>query len=165
MPKPDTFDPRLDLFMERVVDVPVARVWRAWTDPDELKRWFTPAPWTTSHCEIDLRPGGRFVTVACPPEGEAFAMTTCYLEIEPERKLVWTDALGPDYRPAAAPNPCVGAFFTATVLFAPEGAGTRYTVIIRHGDPAAKIRHEEQGFPGGWEEALAQLVAMVGAEA
>ena len=62
MPQPADFNPQLDLFMERVVDVPVARVWRAWTDPDQVKQWFTPAPWQTTRCEIDLRPGGRFLT-------------------------------------------------------------------------------------------------------
>ncbi|HEY2939715.1 MAG TPA: SRPBCC domain-containing protein [Gaiellaceae bacterium] len=35
-------------------------VWMAWTQPEHLKKWFTPAPWTTVDCEIDLRPGGVF---------------------------------------------------------------------------------------------------------
>ena len=51
-------DPRLDLVLERVVDVPPKLVWAAWTTPQYIKKWFTPAPWQTVDCEIDLRPGG-----------------------------------------------------------------------------------------------------------
>ena len=47
-----TIDSRLDLVLERIVDVPPELVWAAWTEPEQLKRWFTPAPWTTVDCEI-----------------------------------------------------------------------------------------------------------------
>lgn len=40
-------DPKRDLVLERVVDVPRELVWRAWTRPEDLKKWFAPAPWTT----------------------------------------------------------------------------------------------------------------------
>jgi uncharacterized protein YndB with AHSA1/START domain len=62
-------DPQLDLIFERIVDVAPALVWAAWTTPEHLKHWFTPAPWKTIDCEIDLRPGGLFRTVMCSPEG------------------------------------------------------------------------------------------------
>src|ERR1700757_372332 len=65
-------DPKLDLLLERIVDVPRELVWRAWTTPEHLKKWFTPAPWTTVDCEIDLRPGGIFRTVMRSPEGQEF---------------------------------------------------------------------------------------------
>ena len=45
-------------------------VWKAWTMPEHLKKWFTPAPWQTVECEIDLRPGGIFRTVMRSPEGQ-----------------------------------------------------------------------------------------------
>ena len=50
-------DPKTDLVLERVVDVAPELVWKAWTTPEYLKQWFTPAPWKTVGCEIDLRPG------------------------------------------------------------------------------------------------------------
>jgi uncharacterized protein YndB with AHSA1/START domain len=65
-------DPRLDLLLQRVVDVPPELVWAAWTKPEHVKKWFTPAPWTTVDCEIDLRPGGIFRTVMRSPEGQEF---------------------------------------------------------------------------------------------
>ncbi|HVY55877.1 MAG TPA: SRPBCC domain-containing protein, partial [Thermodesulfobacteriota bacterium] len=45
-------DPRLDLVIERIIDVPRELVWKAWTTPEHLMKWFTPAPWMTVACEI-----------------------------------------------------------------------------------------------------------------
>jgi len=73
--------PCLDLVLERVVDVPRELVWRAWTMPEHLMKWFTPVRWKTVACEIDLRPGGRFHTVMQSPEGREFRNVGCYLEV------------------------------------------------------------------------------------
>ena len=62
-------DPKLDLVLERVVDVPPNLVWVAWTTPEYLKKWFTPAPWQAIECKIDLRPGGIFRPGCAQPEG------------------------------------------------------------------------------------------------
>lgn len=149
-------DPKLDLVLERVVDVPRELVWAAWTQPDHLSKWFTPAPWTVSACEIDLRPGGRFRTVMRSPEGVEHDNVGCYLEVVPFERLVWTDALLPGYRPSSQP------FMTAVVSMEPHGTtGTRYTAIALHKDEAGRKQHEEMGFHEGWGKALDQLVAHV----
>ena len=85
-------DPRLDLILERVVDVAPELVWAAWTVPTHVKKWFTPAPWKTVDCEIDLRLGGIFRTMRSP-EGQDITNVGCFLEIVANRKLVWTVAL------------------------------------------------------------------------
>lgn len=154
-------DPTLDLVLERIVDVPVEKVWKAWTTPEQLKQWFTPAPWTTTDCEIDLRPGGAFRTVIRSPEGSEKTANCCYLEVVENQKLVWTDAMGPGFRPAPKPNQCFGHFFTAVILLEPHGAGTRYTVIALHGDQAAAQADLEQGFNFGWSAALEQMVGLI----
>lgn len=150
-------DPALDLVLERVVDVRPEQVWRAWTEPEHLMRWFTPRPWETIACEIDLRPGGIFSTTMRSPEGEVMPTSAgCWLEVVKHRKLVFTDALGPGYRPNAE------GFFTATILMEPEGNGTRYIAIAMHVDEAGKKRHEEMGFHQGWATALEQLAEYAG---
>jgi len=151
-------DPKLDLVLERVVDVSPEIVWTAWTTPAHLKKWFSPAPWTTVECEIDLRPGGAFRTVMRSPEGKDFPNVGCYLEIVPNRKLVWTDALEAGFRPSRAPAH-LGFRFTATILLEPHAKGTKYTAIAMHGDADGRQKDAAMGFMDGWGTVLDQLGA------
>jgi len=134
----DAPNPALDLLFERIVDAAPAQIWAAWTRPELLKRWFTPAPWMTVDCEIDLRPGGIFRTEMRGPQGQEISNSGCYLEIVPDERLVWTGALGPGYRPRTTPP---GAFLmTAVIALAPVGRGTRYTAQVLHSDEHARAR-------------------------
>ena len=54
-----TPDPALDLVLERTIPVSPERVWAAWTRPELLMQWFTPAPWKTVAADLDLRVGDR----------------------------------------------------------------------------------------------------------
>jgi len=155
---PIRLNPELDLVLERVVDVPKELVWKAWTVPEHLMRWFTPAPWKTVECTIDLRPGGLFYTVMQSPEGEKFPGSGCYLEVVENQKLIWTDAMIQDYRPAAQPNDCINSFFTAMLFLESQGTGTKYTAIALHNSLENRKNHEEKGFHDGWGKALDQLV-------
>jgi uncharacterized protein YndB with AHSA1/START domain len=159
-------DPKLDLVLERYVDVPVERVWSAWTEPQHILKWFTPAPWSTVDCRIDLRPGGEFYTVMRSPEGADFPNTGCILQVVPNERLVWTSALQPGYRPTAiSPAPegheCAELLFTAFILLEAQGTGTRYTAIAMHPDELSQRRHAEMGFHEGWGKCLDQLVEVM----
>ena len=114
-----------------------------------------PPFWVTTEAEVDLRPGGRFGTVMEGPNGERHDNTGCFLAVEHERLLVFTDALGPGYRPAGS------GFMTASVTLEPTAEGTLYTAVALHKDGAAKQEHEAMGFHQGWSTALDQLVALV----
>jgi uncharacterized protein YndB with AHSA1/START domain len=150
-------NPRLDLLLERIVDVPPDLVWAAWTVPEHLKKWFTPEPWKTIDCEVDLRPGGIFRTVMRSPEGQEFNNVGCFLEIVPTRKLVWTGALAPGYRPS---NPPFGVpVFTAVITIEPHQSGTKYSALAMHKDEEGRNAHDRMGFSEGWGKALDQLVA------
>jgi uncharacterized protein YndB with AHSA1/START domain len=156
-------NPALDLVLERVVDVAPELVWKAWTEPEHLKKWFTPRPWSTVDCEIDLRPGGIFRTTMQSPEGEQFDEAGCYLEVIPNERLVWTNTLKPGFRPrGSASDPgsaeCAQIPFTGFILLEPHEGGTKYTAIAMHGEPSGKEKHESMGFHEGWASALDQLV-------
>jgi uncharacterized protein YndB with AHSA1/START domain len=157
------FNPDLDLVFERVVDVPRELVWLAWTTPEHLKKWFTPTPWTTTECEIDLRPGGIFRTVMRSPEGKEFPNLGTYLEVVENERLIWTNVLAPGYRPIAK-NPskkeCDELPFTAIVSLAKHGSGTKYTAIAMHMDQVTRQKHIDMGFHEGWGKAFDQLVAL-----
>lgn len=95
-------DPKFDLVLERVIDVPRELVWAAWTTPELLKKWFTPRPWTTVECEIGLRPGGAFRTVMRSPEGHDHPNVYCYLKVVENERLVWTTPWNPASDPRVA---------------------------------------------------------------
>ena len=152
-------DPKVDLVLERTVDVPKELVWLAWTSPEHLKHWFCPKPWMTTECDIDLRPGGKFRTLMRGPNGESQDSTGCYLEIIPNERLVWTAALGPGFRPNAMGK--LGFPFTAVISLESAGSGTKYTAHVMHADEAGCEAHAKMGFHSGWGAALDQLVAMV----
>jgi uncharacterized protein YndB with AHSA1/START domain len=150
-----TPDPRFDLVLEREIDVPVELVWNAWTTPESIKHWFCPKPWIVTECEIDLRIGGMFRTVMQSPEGESFPNLGCYLDIVPQQRLIFTDALLPGFRPAPKP------FFTAGLFLEPTASGTRYTAVAVHGTEESRKAHEEMGFHDGWGTVVEQMVAHI----
>lgn len=155
MTLPFKIDPKLDLVLEREIDVPRELIWKAWTTPEHLKQWFCPKPWTVTQCEIDLRPGGMFSTTMRSPEGQEFPNLGCYLKVVPNERLVFTDTMLPGYRPSPKP------FFTAVLHLEPKGSGTRYTAIAIHGNEDTRKNHEQMGFYDGWGTVVDQMVAIL----
>ena len=154
MPNDKNYDENLDLILTRTIDVPRELVWKVWTEPEHLMKWFAPAPWTTVDCEIDLRPGGIFRTVMRSPEGQDFPNAGCFLEVIKNEKMVWTDALAPGYRPSLKP------FFTAVLTLEDHEGGTKYTARALHKNEADRKTHEKMGFHEGWSQCLDQLVQL-----
>ena len=150
-------NPELDLELDRLLSAPPALVWRCWTEPDLICQWFCPKPWQVSEAVIDLRPGGRFFTRMNGPDGESFPNEGCFLEIVPQRKLVFTDMFGADYAPVAVPESGAGLSFSAILTFTPEGSGTRYRAVARHRSAADAQTHKTMGFYEGWGAAADQL--------
>ncbi len=148
-------DPKLDLVLERDIDVPVDLVWKAWTTPEHLKHWFVPRPWTITEVKMDLRPGGIFSSIMRSPEGQEFPNNGCVLEAVPNERLVFTDTLLAGFRPSPKP------FFTVVLSLAPNGKGTRYTAVAIHGDEETRKRHDEMGFHDGWGTVVTQMVEFI----
>jgi uncharacterized protein YndB with AHSA1/START domain len=145
----------LDLILERTVDVAPELVWKAWTTPELLVQWFAPKPWSTTSCEIDLQPGGKFDTTMRSPEGDEYPSSGCILVVEEGSRLVFTSGLGPGFRPQIAED---GFPFTAIISIEPDGSGTKYTATGIHADASSRKSHEDMGFAEGWGMALDQLV-------
>lgn len=141
------------LVLERLLDAPVAKLWRCWIEPSLLKEWFCPAPWSVASAELDVRPGGRSRIVMLSPEGNEFPNVGLYLDVIPERKLVFTDAFSSAWEPSEK------AFMVAEVRFEPEGERTRYVATVRHWSEADRATHEAMGFHEGWGKAADQLEA------
>ena len=146
----DADDPR-DLVLTRLIPVPRRALWRAWTEPELLKRWFAPKPYTTPTAELDVRPGGASRIVMRSPEGQDLPNPGVYLEVVPDERLVVTDA----YTSAWVPSP--KPFLTVILTFADEAGGTRYTARARHWTMEDRAAHEAMGFHQGWGQCADQL--------
>lgn len=143
-----------ELSLSRFIDAPRLVLWRCWTEPELIKQWFTPRPWTTPVVEVDVRPGGASHMIFRGPDGEEFPNRGVYLEVVPGERLVFTDAYTEGWMPSAKP------FMTAVISFADEAGGTRYDARVRHWTAEDRARHEEMGFHEGWGKATDQLAAV-----
>ena len=78
-----------EIVITRVFDAPRELVWKAWTDPERVKKWWGPKGYTAPVCKMDLREGGKYLYCMRSPEGQDFWSTGVYREIvEPERIVV-----------------------------------------------------------------------------
>ena len=151
-------NPDLDLELFRTLAVPPALVWRCWTEPALLCQWFCPKPWSVSEAVIDLRAGGRFFTMMRGPDGEAVPNEGSFLEVVPDRKLVFTDIFAADFAPLAQVQSGAQLGFAAILTFDPDRSGTtRYRAVVRHRTAADAEKHRKMGFHDGWGTAATQL--------
>lgn len=81
-----------DIVIERKFDLPATAVWKAWTDPGSLKKWWGPKDFTCSYSSIDLRAGGTYLNCMLSPTGEEFWSTGVYIEVSPYSRLVLTES-------------------------------------------------------------------------
>ena len=150
-----------DLKIERTLDIPVERAWKAWTTPELICEWFCPKPWKVVECEIDLVPGGIFKTIMQSPEGEKHPKLGCFLEIVPFKKIVWTDVLLPGFQPADLPTSGAGLAITCIISFEEREGATFNTAIARHKNDEDRKKHLEMGFHEGWGICADQLVELM----
>jgi uncharacterized protein YndB with AHSA1/START domain len=149
----DSTDSR-DLVITRVLRAPRAALWRAWTEPELLREWWCPKPWTTDVLAFDLRPGGAFHTLMKGPDGNSSDNPGSFLDIVPQSRIVFSSMLTAGWRPA---KPWLG--FTAVITMDDEEAGSRYVARVMHQDDASREQHEKLGFFDGWNSVITQLDA------
>jgi uncharacterized protein YndB with AHSA1/START domain len=143
-----------DLVLTRLIPAAPAALYRCWTEPDLIKRWFAPAPFVVSEAETELRPGGATRIVMRGPDGAEFPSAGIYLELVENARIVFTDAYVRAWEPSAKP------FFTGIITFAPEGEVTRYTAQVRHWSAEDCAAHAAMGFHDGWGRCADQLAAL-----
>lgn len=138
----------LELVLTRIFDAPRRLVFKAWTDPEHLVRWFGPKGFTSTIVgKIDLRPGAPYRIHMRGPDGGDHWSQGVYREIvEPERVVFagyWADAEGKPKGPES----------TVTVTFEDLGGKTRLTLRQTVFESVtARDAHR-----GGWTSSLERL--------
>lgn len=141
-----------ELSITRAIDAPRAQVWRCWTEPELLKRWYCPKPWHVSHVEQDIRPGGASLVVMNGPNGEENRWPGQFLEVREGERLVFTDAFEGEWRPSG--KPFMVGFVELSDL---SGGKTQIVWGARHWSEEDKQAHLAMGFEQGWTAAANQL--------
>ncbi|MEO8566007.1 MAG: SRPBCC domain-containing protein [Betaproteobacteria bacterium] len=135
---------KTSLHIRRLYQAPVAAVWAAWTDAEQMKQWMGPSDaFGESEVTMDVRVGGRYRIVMHAPDGETHRVGGVYREVVPNQKLVYTWA----WESTPEQESLV------TLEFKPSGDGTELVLAHqRFADTQARDKHQE-----GWIGCLDRL--------
>ena len=142
-------EPRLatkpSLTLTRSYPVAPEKVWRAWTDPQAVAKWWGPGPGEpVSTAELDVRVGGRFRIVFGGPDGKMHECAGTYKEVVPYRRLVFTWSW---------PNTTPERISVVTIEF--RGSENATELVFRHEalfDEKVRDDHKR-----GWSSSLDKL--------
>jgi len=148
-----------ELIITRIFNAPRKLVWKAWTDPEHVMRWWGPKNFTSPFCKLDLRPGGKYLFCMKSAEGQEYWTTGIYKEIVPIELLVYTDSFA-DEKGNVVPASHYGMpgdnwpiEFTVKLKFEDLGKKTKMT-LTHVGFPAGDMK----GMAGtGWNESFDKL--------
>jgi len=147
-----------DLTITRIFDAPLERVWQAWTDPEQLKRWWGPQDFTAPVIQLDLRVGGKYLFCMRGPDGKDYWSTGTIQEIVPLERLVFTDSFA-DEKGNIVPASYYGMsnipeVLKVTVIFERLPGKTKMT-LVHAGFPPSEDR-EMAGL--GWNQSFDKMV-------
>jgi uncharacterized protein YndB with AHSA1/START domain len=147
-----------ELTITRIFDAPRENVWKAWTAPEEVKKWWGPKNFTAPVSKIDLRVGGKYLSCMRGPDGKDYWSTGVYREIVPMERIVVTDSFA-DEKGNVVPASHYGMTgdfpleLLVTVTF--EEMGNKTKMVLRHeGIPEGMMRELTET---GWSESFDKL--------
>lgn len=140
--------------LERTIPAPPHKVYRAWLDPELLRRWLAPGGLEVRRAEVDQRVGGRFRVWHTDSGADAGGFECELLELEPDRRIVFRwGFVGPD----RTDGPVYDSLLTVTLREAPGDATALTLVHERLDELAAALPHVAENVGPGWELVLAKL--------
>ena len=150
--------PERTLVTTRVFDAPPERVYKAWTDPKQLARWFPPEGLTAPVCQLDVRVGGAMRIDMKGPEGEPFKGRLfpgkgVYREVVPNRRLAFT--FTPEMEGQAMPTVLM------TVEFEDQAGKTKLTIQQTLDTVADYEEMVKTGMAEGIAESLGKLAGVL----
>jgi len=147
-------DTERELILSRVYDAPRELVFRAWTDPKHLARWWGPEHFTNPVCEVDARVGGKLRIVMRAPDGNDYPLRGVFQEVVAPERLVFTN-IAVDEKD----RPIIDGL--TTVTFVEQGGKTRLTLHTRGTAVQPVAVQYLQGMEMGWTQSLEKLAALL----
>lgn len=146
-----------EIVINRVFDLPISKVWQAWTDAETFKKWWGPKDFTCPSSKMEAKVGGKYLSCMRGPDGKEYWSTGVVKEFIPERKLVVTDSFSDEkgnIKPASDYG-MPGDWPKELLL----------TVYLEEADGATKMKIRHQGVPEemredcikGWNESFDKL--------
>ena len=127
------------LIVRKFIRATPERLFAAWTEPEQLKKWWGPRSVTCVDAEVDLRVGGHYRIGNQFPDGNVVWISGEFQVIEPPHKLVFTWSIGPESQAAEL----------VTILFEPKAAGATEVIVVHERIPSKTARDtHEQGWFG-----------------
>jgi uncharacterized protein YndB with AHSA1/START domain len=133
-------------------EAPREEVFRAWTNPEQVRKWWAPPGLEAGPIEIDLRPGGSYRLTLLPPAGEPMEASGVYHEVDPPARLVYSWAWRGGEFDGLADS-------IVTVEFRELGVGATEVVVVHEQLPPEAARAHDEGWRGCFER-LAPLVSL-----
>jgi uncharacterized protein YndB with AHSA1/START domain len=141
-----------EVTISRLIAAPRDLVFKTWTDPAHLARWWGPRGFSNPVCEVDARVGGELRIVMRGPDGTDYPMRGVFREVVAPQRLVFTNfPVDADDRPLLDGH--------TTVTFADEGGKTRLTVVMRATALAPVAARMLEGMETGWTQSIDRLEA------
>jgi len=151
-----------DLIITRSFDAPRELVWKAWTEPERIMRWWGPKNYTAPVAKVDLSVGGKYLFCMRSPEGKDIWSTGVFREIAAPERLVWTDSFADaDGNVVSGSHYGMGDDFPlellVTVILQEQGGKTHMT-LTHAGLPAGGVK-KDTGV--GWNESFDKMAAFL----
>lgn len=148
--------PERELVITRLLDARPDLVFKAWTDPSQLREWWGPNGFTAPVCEIDARPGGHLRIVMRAPDGAEYPMSGVIREVAAPGRLVFTNVPVDEKADALLDG-------LTTVTLVDEGGRTKLTVQSRAVGIGriARVARMLDGMDAGWTQTIDRLAAYV----
>jgi uncharacterized protein YndB with AHSA1/START domain len=148
----------MELTLKRVFAAPLAVVFKAWNDPEQLAKWWGPTGFTNPVCEIDVRPGGAIRIDMRAPDGVVYPMTGVFEEVTPPDRLVFTSAaMDSEGKPIFVNR--------NTVVFTEVEGGTEIALHVNVISTTANAQQYLKGMSQGWSLSLDRLAELLKAAA
>ena len=152
--------------ISRVFDAPRDRVWKAWTEVEQLKQWWGPKGFAVTHCKLDLRPGGTMHYCLRMPDGNEMWGRFVYREIVKPERLVWVNSFS-DKDGGLTVHPMSPTWpreMLSTATFEAQGGKTKLTIQWVPVDGASDLERKtfedgRESMKMGWSGTMEQFTA------